>query len=79
MGLGTIEAIGVMRMIIELCIEFRNEIYVYFVDFEKDFDRCKSTTRRSIFYLACNGYAPPPCSCTHKRRQFDTLELPRKG
>jgi hypothetical protein len=38
-GLGTREAIGVMRMMSERSLEHDNKIYVCFVDFEKAFDR----------------------------------------
>ena len=38
-GLGTREAIGVMRMMSERSLENDNKIYVCFVDFEKAFDR----------------------------------------
>src|SRR6476619_2646248 len=33
------DAIGVMRMICERCLEFGNSVYICFVDFEKAFDR----------------------------------------
>ena len=36
---GTRDAIGVMRMLCERSLEFNNEVYVCFVDFEKAFDR----------------------------------------
>ena len=38
-GCGTREAIGVIRMLSERCIELDNDVYVCFVDFEKAFDR----------------------------------------
>jgi hypothetical protein len=38
-GVGTRDAIGVLRMMIERSIDFDNEVYVCFVDFEKAFDR----------------------------------------
>ena len=38
-GCGTREAIGVLRTLCERNIEFNNEIYICFVDFEKAFDR----------------------------------------
>src|SRR6476469_4955973 len=38
-GCGTRDAIGVMRMICERSLEFENNVYVCFVDFEKAFDR----------------------------------------
>ena len=38
-GLGTRDAIGVMRMLIERSLEHDNDIYICFVDFEKAFDR----------------------------------------
>jgi len=40
-GVGTRDAIGVMRMVIERSLENGNEVYVCFVDFEKAFDRVK--------------------------------------
>lgn len=38
-GVGTRDAIGVMRMLIERSLEHDNDVYVCFVDFEKAFDR----------------------------------------
>ena len=38
-GCGTRDAIGVMRMLSERCIERGQNVYVCFVDFEKAFDR----------------------------------------
>src|SRR6476469_1681349 len=38
-GCGTRNAIGVMRMICERSLEFGNNVYSCFVDFEKAFDR----------------------------------------
>lgn len=38
-GVGTRDAIGVLRMLSERIIEFNKEMYVCFVDFEKAFDR----------------------------------------
>src|SRR6476619_5049300 len=38
-GCGTRDAIGVMRMICERSLEFGNNLYICFVDFEKAFDR----------------------------------------
>ena len=38
-GVGTREAIGVMRMLGERSLEYGNEVYVCFIDFEKAFDR----------------------------------------
>lgn len=38
-GVGTRDAIGVVRMLCERNIEYRGEVYVCFVDFEKAFDR----------------------------------------
>src|SRR6478609_5520196 len=38
-GCGTRDAIGVMRMIYERSLEFGNNVYICFVDFEKAFDR----------------------------------------
>ena len=40
-GLGTRDAIGVIRMLVERTLELGNEMYVCFVDFEKAFDRVK--------------------------------------
>ena len=37
-GCGTRDAIGVMRMIWERSLEFGNNVYICFVDFEKAFD-----------------------------------------
>jgi endonuclease/exonuclease/phosphatase family metal-dependent hydrolase len=38
-GCGTRDAIGVMRMLCERSLEFGNDVYICFVDFEKAFDR----------------------------------------
>ena len=38
-GCGTRDAIGVMRVLCERSLEFGNDIYVCFIDFEKAFDR----------------------------------------
>ena len=38
-GCGTRDAIGVMRMICERSLQFRNNVYICCVDFEKAFDR----------------------------------------
>ena len=38
-GCGTRDAIGVMRVLCERSMEFGNDVYVCFVDFEKAFDR----------------------------------------
>jgi hypothetical protein len=38
-GLGTRDAIGVMRMLCERSLEHGNDVYICFVDFEKAFDR----------------------------------------
>ena len=38
-GCGTRDAIGVMRMVCERSLEFGNNVYICFVDFEKAFDR----------------------------------------
>jgi hypothetical protein len=38
-GVGTRDAIGVMRVLAERSIEHGNDVYVCFVDFEKAFDR----------------------------------------
>src|SRR6476661_4886439 len=38
-GCGTRDAIGVMRMICERRLEFGNNVYICFVDFEKEFYR----------------------------------------
>src|SRR5207245_8869502 len=38
-GCGTRDAVGVMRVLCERCLEFGNEVYICFVDFEKAFDR----------------------------------------
>ena len=37
--MGTREAIGTMKMLCERSIEYGNDIFVCFVDFEKAFDR----------------------------------------
>lgn len=42
-GCGTREAIGVMRVLSERSMEFQQELYVCFVDFEKAFDRVNWT------------------------------------
>src|SRR6476469_7107576 len=38
-GCGTRDAIGIMRMTCERSLEFENNVYICFVDFEKAFDR----------------------------------------
>jgi endonuclease/exonuclease/phosphatase family metal-dependent hydrolase len=38
-GVGTRDAIGVMRVLVERSLEHDNDVYVCFVDFEKAFDR----------------------------------------
>ena len=38
-GVGTRDAIGTLRMLIQRSLEYNNNIYVCFVDFEKAFDR----------------------------------------
>src|SRR6476619_3183484 len=38
-GCGTRDAIGVLRMICKRSLEFGNNVYICFVDFEKAFDR----------------------------------------
>src|SRR6476661_9589653 len=38
-GCGTRDAIGVMRMMCQRSLEFGNNVYICFVDFEKVFDR----------------------------------------
>ena len=38
-GCGTRDAIGVLRMLCERSLELNNEVYVFFVDFEKAFNR----------------------------------------
>jgi hypothetical protein len=38
-GVGTRDAVGVLRMLVERTLEHDGEIYVCFVDFEKAFDR----------------------------------------
>ena len=40
-GVGARDAIGVLRMLVERSLEFDNEMYVCFIDFEKAFDRVK--------------------------------------
>src|SRR5579864_7226899 len=38
-GCGTRDAIGIMRVLCERCLEHGNDVYICFVDFEKAFDR----------------------------------------
>ena len=38
-GVGTRDAIGVMKMLCERSLDYGNEVYICFVDFEKAFDR----------------------------------------
>jgi len=38
-GVGSRDAIGVLRMLCERCLELGNEVFICFVDFEKAFDR----------------------------------------
>ena len=40
-GVGTRDAIGSMRMLIQRSLEHNNKVYACFVDFEKAFDRVK--------------------------------------
>ena len=40
-GVGTRDAIGVMSMLCERSLEYGNDVYVCFVDFEKAFDRVR--------------------------------------
>jgi exonuclease III len=47
-GVGTRDAIGVLRTVVERSIEFGNEIYICFVDFEKAFDRVNWAKMLSI-------------------------------
>jgi len=47
-GCGTRDAIGVMRSICERSLEFGNDVYICFVDFEKAFDRVKWTKLMKI-------------------------------
>src|SRR6476469_7010997 len=47
-GCGTRDAIGVMRMICERCLEFGNNVYICFVDFEKAFDRVNLEKMRKV-------------------------------
>ena len=46
--MGTRDAIGVLRTVCERSIEFGNEIYICFVDFEKAFDRVNWAKMLSI-------------------------------
>ena len=47
-GVGTRYAIGVLRTVVERSIEFGNEIYICFVDFEEAFDRVNWAKMLSI-------------------------------
>ena len=38
-GMGTREAIGTMKLLCERSLEYGNDVYICFVDFEKAFDR----------------------------------------
>ena len=40
-GVGTRDAIGVMRMLYERSLEYGNDLYVCYIDFEKAFDRVR--------------------------------------
>jgi len=42
-GVGTRDAIAIMRAITERCIKHNQTVYVYFVDYEKAFNRIKWT------------------------------------
>ena len=53
-GCGTRDAIGVMRMICERSLEFRNNVYICFVDFEKAFDRVNCSTISFIVQSRCH-------------------------
>ena len=47
-GCGTRDAIGVMQMICEKSLEFGNNIYICFVDFEKALDRVNWETMMKV-------------------------------
>ena len=47
-GCGTREAIGVMRVLCERSLEYGNDVFVCFVDFEKAFDRIDWITMMNI-------------------------------
>ena len=51
-GMGTRDAIGCMRMMMERSLEFGNEMYVCFVDFEKAFDRVNWVKMMNILQKA---------------------------
>lgn len=51
-GIGTRDAIGCMRMMIERNLEFGNAVFVCFVDFEKAFDRVNWVKMLSILKKA---------------------------
>ena len=40
-GVGTRDAIGVMRMLYERCLEHGNDLFICYIDFEKAFDRVR--------------------------------------
>jgi len=40
-GVGTRDAIGVMRMLYERCLDHGNDLYICYIDFEKAFDRVR--------------------------------------
>jgi len=40
-GIGTRDAIGVMRMLYERCLEHGNDLFICYIDFEKAFDRVR--------------------------------------
>lgn len=40
-GLGTIEALFFIRLLVQKICEFKKSVFIYFIDFEKAFDQVK--------------------------------------
>ena len=50
-GVGTRDAVGVMKMLGERSLEFGNEVFICFVDFEKAFDRVNWVKMMEVLQL----------------------------
>ena len=50
---GTRDAIGLMRMLCETSVEFENNVYICFVDFEKAFDRVNWEKMMKVLQCIC--------------------------
>src|SRR5215469_15337983 len=50
-GVGTRDAVGVMKMLGERSLEFGNEVFICFVDFEKAFDQVNWVKMMEVLQL----------------------------